>query len=277
MGREGHEVVRRRGGSFRVRRVGSQCERGPIGSAALQRTGDDDFREHGNLTILDQRRPEYEKVEGLGNLTIAPGACLDAFSMGRVSIGGNVLVAPRAIFALGCGLDAVGPPPPPSPCTGSTNDSVGGSILAIDPWTMYLTADAVRGSVVSFGGGPGLTLDRYVNFPIKDMAIGGNLIVQNWRGAWFGALRNDVSGSMIVNNVTGISAGEFGPDSNEVNTNTVHGNLICLHNSPAIQFGDSGGAPNVVSGNAIGQCAFGLDLPDPNYPGGSPQPISVKP
>lgn len=231
-----------------------------------------------NLTITGNRGVSNTgTLRVWGNLTIAPGACLDAFSMGRVSIGGNVLVAPRAVFALGCGLDAVGPPPPPSPCTASTNDVVGGNIVAIDPWTMYLTADAVRGSVVSFGGGPGLTLDPYVNFPIKDMAIGGNLIVQNWQGAWFGALRNHVSGSMIVNNVTGITTGEFGPDSNEVNTNTVRGNLICFDNSPTIQFGDSGGAPNVVYGNAIGQCAFGTYLPDLNYPGGSPQPISVKP
>ena len=208
-----------------------------------------------------------------GNLTIARGACLDAFSMGSVSINGNVRVGHGAIFALGCSLDAS---EPPTPCTGSTDDVVGGNIVASDPWTMYLTADAVHGNVLSTGGGPGPTLDPYINFPIKDMAIGGNLIVRNWQGAWFGALRNSVSGNLIVNSVVGASQGEIGPDSNEVNTNTVNGNLVCHNNSPAIQFGDSGGAPNVVFGNAIGQCGFGIYLPDPNYPGGSPQPISVK-
>ncbi len=232
---------------------------------------------YNNLTITGNTGVSNTgRLSVRGDLTIAPGACLDAFSMGRVSIKGNVWVAPRAIFALGCAVDADGPPPG-SPCAGSTNDVVGGNIVAVDPWTMYLTADAVRGSVVSFGGGPGLTLDPYVNFPIKDMAIGGDLIVQNWQGAWFGALRNHVSGNMIVDNVTGITTGEFGPDSNEVNTNTVRGNLICFHNSPAIQFGDSGGSPNVVSGNAIGQCAFGTYLPDPAYPGSPTLPISVKP
>jgi len=232
---------------------------------------------YGNLTITGNRGVSNTgTLRVWGNLRIAPGACLDAFSMGSVSVRGNVLVGPGAIFALGCALDAVGPPPPPSPCTASTNDVVGRNIVAIDPWTMYLTADAVRGNVVSIGGGPGPTLDPYVNFPIKDMAIGGNLIVQKWQGAWFGALRNRVSGNMIVNNVTGVDIGEFGPDSNEVNTNTVSGNLACFDNSPAIQFGDSGGAPNVVSGRAFGQCAFGIYLPDLNYPGGSPQPISVK-
>jgi hypothetical protein len=149
---------------------------------------------------------------------------------------------------------------------------VGGSIIATDPWTMYLTADTVHGNVMSTGGGPGPTFDPYVNFPIKDMTIGGNLTVQNWQGAWFGALRNHVSGNIIVNNITSAD-----PDANEVNTNTVTGNLMCLNNSPAIQFGDSGGAPNVVSGIATGQCGFGIFLPDVNYPGGSPQPISVMP
>lgn len=232
---------------------------------------------YGNLRITGNRGVSNTgTLRVWGNLTIARGACLDAFSMGQVSIHGNVVVRPGATFALGCAPDAVGPPPPPSPCTGITNDTVGGSIVAIDPWTMYLTADTVRGNVVSLGGGPGLTLSPYVNFPIKDMAIGRNLIVLNWKGAWFGALRNRVSGNLIVNNVTGITTGEFGPDSNEVNTNTVGGNLACFGNSPAIQFGDSGGAPNVVFGNALGQCGFGIYLPDQNYPGGSPQPISVQ-
>jgi hypothetical protein len=232
---------------------------------------------YGNLSITGNRGVSNTgTLRVRGNLTIAPGACLDAFSMGQVSIHGNVRVRPGAIFALGCALDAVGPPPPPSPCTATTNDTVGGNIVALDPWTMYLTADTVRGNVLSLGGGPGPTLDPYVNFPIKDMAIGGNLIVLKWRGAWFGALRNRVSGNMIVNHVTGVTIGEFGPDSNEVATNTVGGHLACFSNSPAIQFGDSGGSPNVVFGNARGQCGFGIDLPDPNYPGGSPQPISVQ-
>jgi hypothetical protein len=44
-------------------------------------------------------------------------------------------------------------------------------------------------------------------------------------------------------------------DSNEVVTNTINGNLICQGNSPAVQFGDSGGLPNTVGGHKLGQCA----------------------
>jgi hypothetical protein len=45
------------------------------------------------------------------------------------------------------------------------------------------------------------------------------------------------------------------PDAMEIVTNTIAGNLICSGNSPAPQGGDSGGAPNVVRGAKIGQCA----------------------
>ncbi len=47
-----------------------------------------------------------------------------------------------------------------------------------------------------------------------------------------------------------------------------------------MQYGDSGASPNLVGGNAIGECGFDVLSPDPNYPNGDgtggPQPISVK-
>jgi hypothetical protein len=45
------------------------------------------------------------------------------------------------------------------------------------------------------------------------------------------------------------------PDSTEIVTNTISGNLICQGNSPAAQIGDSGGSPNDVGGNKIGECS----------------------
>ena len=46
------------------------------------------------------------------------------------------------------------------------------------------------------------------------------------------------------------------PDSNEIQTNTIGGSLICFRNSPAAQVNpDDGGQPNVVGGLKIGQCA----------------------
>jgi hypothetical protein len=53
-----------------------------------------------------------------------------------------------------------------------------------------------------------------------------------------------------------VAIGETGlPDSTEVVTNTIGGNRLCFGNSPAAQFGDSGGLPNTVAGRKIGQCA----------------------
>jgi hypothetical protein len=53
--------------------------------------------------------------------------------------------------------------------------------------------------------------------------------------------------------LAGIQAAD--PDSTEVVTNAVGGNLVCLANSPAAQQGDSGGFPNFAGGHKIGQCA----------------------
>ena len=196
-----------------------------------------------------------------GNLTIAPSGCLDAFSLGTVHVSHNVLVQRAATLALGCAPGSNGPPPI-APCFFTvTDDTVGGNIIADQPLTMYLTAVTVGGNVVSNGGGfstPGLS------FPVKDMNIGGNLVLQGWHGgegAWIGALRNHVSGNVIVSNNVGFRPGPDGTnDSTEVLGNTVGRNLICHNNTPAAQYGDAfgeapGNGPNVVGHKAIGECA----------------------
>lgn len=188
-----------------------------------------------------------------GNLTLAPGACLDAFTLGTVTVSGNVLVGHGAILGLGCTPGSIGPEPPCG--TTTTNDTVGGNIVASQPLTMYLDGDTIRGNVTSNGGGPGPTFNPYINFPIKENTIYGNLSVSGWQGAWFGVLRNTVHGNATLDNNVGVTIGELGtPDSTEVVTNRIFGNLVCLGNSPAAQVGDSEGAPNVVSGNKVGQC-----------------------
>ncbi len=208
---------------------------------------------YGNLTITGNTYvASGATLTVTGNLTIAHGACLDAFTLGTVTVAGNVAVSKGAILALGCSPGSIGPGPP---CEGhTTNDTVGGSIVADQPLTMYLDGDTVRGSIVSYGGGPGPTLFPEVNFPIKENKVGGSVIVSGWQGAWFGVLRNTVQGSVILNNNVGVVVGEYGPDSTEIVTNTIAGNLLCVGNRPAAQFGDSGGMPNVVGGKKLGQC-----------------------
>ena len=202
-----------------------------------------------SLTITGN---EYVANNGVltvsGNVTLAPGACLDAFSMGTVNVGGNVFVGNGSTLALGCSLTAA--IISPTPCTGSTDDTVAGNVIANQPWTMYLTADTIGGNVVSNGGGPGPG-QPYVQFPTKENNIRGNLIIQGWEGGWSGAIRNHVGGNLIYSKNVSV----LDTDSNEVVTNTINGNLICQGNSPAVQFGDSGGLLNTVGGHKLGQCA----------------------
>lgn len=210
---------------------------------------------HGNLTVTGNAYVKSGTTLTVsGNLTVARGACLDAFTLGTVNVGGNVLVGRGAILGLGCSEGAIGPEPPCGAET--TSDTVGGSILANQPLTMYLTATRIDGSVISIGGGPGPVFDPYINYSIKENAIGGNLLVAGWAGAWFGVIRNTIDGSAVVLHNVGVAISrEDGlPDSNEVVTNTIGGDLICFANKPSVQFGDSGGAPNAVGGHKIGQC-----------------------
>jgi len=196
----------------------------------------------GGMTIADAATLNVR-----GNLILAPGSCLDAFSLGTVTVGGNIIVQKGAILGLGCTLNSIGPGPP---CYGqTTSDTVGGNIIGNQPLTMYLDGDTVRGNVVSNGGGPGL-FGTFLNFPVKDNTIGGNLIMQGWQGGWAGAIRDVVGGNVIFSR----NASVQDPDANEVVTNTIRGNLICFGNSPAVQVGDSGGTPNTVGGKKIGQC-----------------------
>ena len=99
--------------------------------------------------------------------------------------------------------------------------------------------------------------------PIKDNVIDGNLTVHGWAGAWFGVIRNHVGGNVVISHNVGARVGAEDPfigvpDSTEVATNTIHGNLICYGNTPAAQLADTvleGGTVNSVGGNAIGECA----------------------
>jgi hypothetical protein len=184
-----------------------------------------------------------------GNLRLHHGACLDAFTLGEVHVGRDIIVRPGAVLALGCTPESIGPG---APCNGmTTNDTVGRNIVADHPLTMYLDGNTIGRHVISVGGGPGLYGD-YLNFPIKDNTIGGNLIVRGWMGAWSGAIRNDVGGNLRWSRNQSV----VDTDSNEVQTNTIGGNLYCFHNSPAAQVNAAdGGMLNVVGGNRYGQCS----------------------
>lgn len=226
----------------------------PVCGAAESTSGTALSGTYGNLTVNGIAYVAADATLTVrGNLILAPGACLDAFSTGTVHVGGNVVVQRGAVLALGCAPFANGEPMPCGQTT--TDDSVGGNIAAAQPLTMYLTAVWVGGNVTSTGGGPG-TASVGTSFPIKNMNIRGNLVVTGWQGGWFGALRNTVGGNMVITNNSGSRPGESGaPDSTEITANNVSGNLVCTGNTPSARFGDAEPVPNTVRGNVVGECA----------------------
>ena len=105
----------------------------------------------------------------------------------------------------------------------------------------------------------------------EDNWIGRNLMVTGVESCWFGTFRNEIGRSMVISRISTAD-----PDAMEIATNTVHGELSCYRNSPAAQFGDSFGEPNIVYGSAEGQCSFKVRRPDP-APDGPLRHISVRP
>jgi hypothetical protein len=198
---------------------------------------------YGNFTVTGNCMFAAGTVTINGNLTVADGAVLNdhAASPATVHVRGNVKVGKGAVLGLG----NYNPVPPHNSAV------VDGNIVANGAATLYLGGMTVHGNVVSNGGG-----DAGRNLPIKDDQIDGNLIIQGWRGLWFGVIRDIVGGNVIVNNNVALDTTQLpGIDSSEIVSNTISGNLICQGNDPVAQVGDSEGAQNTVGGHKIGQCA----------------------
>jgi hypothetical protein len=102
----------------------------------------------------------------------------------------------------------------------------------------------IRGGSGPFGGPFGVTYNT-----IEDSRINGSVWMTGYNGFWEGFFRNNVHGSVNYNDNRLVD-----PDGNEVQSNTIHGNLNCSGNDPAPQQGDSEGSPNVVTGQKTGQC-----------------------
>jgi hypothetical protein len=224
---------------------------------------------------------------------------------GIVQVGGNVKVQKGAVLFFGCDAAIVCPPgfstypgPPalyPIPILGYSNpgDFVAGNLVSDNALGVVVHSVKIGGdaSLIGGGGGPaqltggpgsGACFDPTVvpvpspwsedptltGTPVysdfEENSIGGSLKVIGLQTCWMGALRNKIGGNLIDLNNT------FGdPDANEMLTNIVGGNIICFNNNSVVQIGDSAAPPNVISGNALGECAFSVIDPT----GG---PISVK-
>jgi hypothetical protein len=221
------------------------------------------------------------------DLTIAPRALLDAVTPGdpptspvvpaTVLIGGNVFVGKGAVLALGCSPNISCP-------TGISFDRVRGNITALGSLAVVIHSAAIGGNVTVLGGGggaaggansagcfntakfpvpapwseaPGLAAGGPQYTDVEDASIGGSLTIAGVQTCWLGSLRNQVRGSLTyAKNVTS------DPDGMEIDNNLMGGNMTCLKNNPAVQYGDSAAAPNLVGGFAFGECGFNVVVPN---------------
>ena len=235
----------------------------------------------------------YCKVDGGaavvdGTLTVASHSILDAsFAFNDVTgtgssslkVTGDVKVGNGATLFVGCEPGYFACTDDPSG-TASGHDHILGNLVATSALGVVVHHASVGGSLTQSGGGGGVTTPAggtgvvchaaprgpyamtgiYSDY--EDDAIGGNLEVTGVRTCWFGMLRNKVPGDLVVSHNTFSD-----PDADEVMQNTVGKNVTCKGNSPAVQYGDSGATPNVVTGDAAGECSF-TRVPGP--------PVSVK-
>lgn len=176
-----------------------------------------------------------------GNLTIARGAILNdhAGVPASVHVTGDVKVERGAVLGLG----SYDP-------TAQQQTVVDGNVVAHKAATLYLSFMTIHGNLVSTGGG-----DPTRNLPLKDITVGGNLIVRGWSGLWFGIIRDTVGGNVIVNhNVAADTSQLPGSDSTEIANNDIAGNLVCHKNTPPAQLGDTEQPPSRVAGETNGEC-----------------------
>jgi hypothetical protein len=253
---------------------------------------------YGSMTITGSCFMPAGAITVHGDLIVAAGALLDATSPGDpaatpllpadLSVTGDVKVGAGAVLLVGCSPFIFCP-------SAVTDDHIHGNVTATESLAVLLHSVAVGGNVSMLGGGnganctsnppvwltdpslangegPGTPLPVYSDF--EDVTIGGNFSVYGLQTCWMGALRDQVGGDA---NFSGNTMGD--PDAMEIDSDVVTGNMSCLSNLPAVQFGDSGAAPNLVGQTASGECGFGVVLRNP-APGagegkGVPEHITV--
>ncbi|WP_042364041.1 hypothetical protein [Streptacidiphilus neutrinimicus] len=206
---------------------------------------------HGDCTV-----PDGAKVTVETQLYVTSGSTLNAITTGHVHVKGNVEVGRGAVLGLGCNTE--------TNCATPTKDEVGGNINSDHATAVILHADRVKGDITTLADGPGLTCApsaQLASIPnlgtgtpayddFEDNTVGGYITTSHLRSCWMGVIRNHVGTNILV-----LDDRTADPDGNEVVTNTVRGDLGCYLNKPAAQLGDSGGAPNMVKGLKLGECA----------------------
>jgi hypothetical protein len=228
---------------------------------------------YASLTIAGFCAIDSGDVTVQDNLTIEPHAgLLAAFSGSNLTVGGSLNVN-TGLLVLGCEPQAFPCFNDPNQQTGTrgfqTSHRVGEGLQASGAILMLVHHSTIFDGVSQVGGGGGVPCQLLPFGPpayttYEDNTIHGDVNVSGLHTCWDGFFRNTVFGNVSWNgNITWDGTlPDFPPvngddDGNEIANNTIHGDLTCVGNTPAMQFGDSGGTPSTVFGDATGQCAPG--------------------
>jgi hypothetical protein len=213
-----------------------------------------------SLTITGFCTIDQGIVKVWHSVYVAPNAGLiAAFGNGpQLAVGGSIWAQRNSVLVLGCEPEAFTCINDPDQTVGSfaSKTTVYGDLQATNALAVIVHNTHVGGNVRVHQGGGGYNCDpqnalfgspAYATF--EDTSVGGNVTIDHMQTCWLGFFRTTVGGwTKYQHNST------FDPDGNEVDTNVVHGDLVCNGNNPAAQVGDSGGFPNITFGKATGEC-----------------------
>ena len=244
---------------------------------------------YASVTIAGACQVNDGAVVVTGDVTVQPnGALIAAFARNdhtgsgtsNLTIDGSLFVGRGGTAILGCepGFFTCADDPNQGKPTLTSRDAIGGDLLATSALGVLMHVTTVSGDIRELGGGGGVNCTPAGVFQVfgspvysdfEDNTVGGNVWVSGLRSCWFGALRDQIGGSVMVTDDVMAD-----PDSMEVLADHIAGNLICARNMPANQYGDSQSSPSVVAGSAIGQCSFARLTPNPS-PSGPPSHLAV--
>ena len=199
---------------------------------------------YGNLQINGMCRLPPAGTVFASRILIMPGGMLDATRGADLGVLYGITIQSTGSLSIGCEFD-------PS-CGVAT---IIGGINADRPTDVIIHNSFIQGNVAINGGGGGTAgscsrSDPLAGVPysdIEDSTIQGNVTVTGYQACWFGMFRNVIPGIVILRDNT-----LEDPDAMEIADNQI-ATLLCQRNTPAPQFGDSGGGLNLV-GFAGGQC-----------------------
>jgi hypothetical protein len=138
-------------------------------------------------------------------------------SDGPVTIRNGLFVEAGATFVLG------------SDGVPSDNGTISAGVHATNAMNVEIHFVTINGGVDIHGGAAPFGGPFDVTFiTIEDSRINRSVTMQGYNGFWMGFIRNNVYGSVNLNDNVLVD-----PDGNEYVTNTIHGSLNCSGNSPA--------------------------------------------